>query len=37
MPMTLESSAFKDGEAIPQKHTGEGADVSPELRWSGVP
>jgi Raf kinase inhibitor-like YbhB/YbcL family protein len=37
MPITLESPAFKNGEPIPRKHTGEGPDVSPELRFSGVP
>ena len=37
MPITIESPAFPNGEAIPRKHTGEGDDVSPELRWSGLP
>ena len=38
-PMVLEvtSDAFNAGETIPQKHTGDGADVSPPLQWSGVP
>ena len=31
------SSAFDQGEPIPKKYTGEGADVSPPLAWSGVP
>lgn len=35
--LTLESPAFDDGSAIPRKHTCEGEDVSPALRWSGVP
>ena len=35
--MTLHSAAFDDGGAVPTRHTGEGEDVSPELRWSGVP
>jgi len=35
--LVLSSTAFNDGEAIPQKHTGEGADVSPPLAWVGVP
>jgi Raf kinase inhibitor-like YbhB/YbcL family protein len=26
-----------NGATIPQKHTGEGPNVSPALRWSGVP
>ena len=37
MTLTLESSAFADGEEIPRKHTCEGADVSPVLSWSGAP
>jgi len=35
--ITLESSAFDHRERIPRKYTGEGDDVSPPLRWSGVP
>jgi len=35
--MKIESSAFKEGGVIPKKHTGEGADVSPALTWSGAP
>jgi Raf kinase inhibitor-like YbhB/YbcL family protein len=37
MAIIIESPAFKDGQPIPQKYTGEGADVSPALRWSGIP
>src|SRR6188768_2952332 len=37
MSINLESPAFQNGQPIPRKHTGEGPDVSPELRWSGVP
>jgi Raf kinase inhibitor-like YbhB/YbcL family protein len=37
MPITIESPAFANGEPIPTKHTGEGPDVSPPLRWSGLP
>ena len=33
----VESSAFKDGKPIPKKYTCEGQDVSPPLKWSGVP
>jgi Raf kinase inhibitor-like YbhB/YbcL family protein len=38
-PMTIKitSPAFKEGESIPKKYTGEGADLSPPLNWSGVP
>jgi Raf kinase inhibitor-like YbhB/YbcL family protein len=35
--LKLESPAFKHHERIPARHTGDGEDVSPELRWSGVP
>ena len=35
--MQLTSSSFADGEAIPSKHTCDGADISPELAWSDVP
>ena len=35
--MQLTSTAFETGGAIPGRHTGEGADVSPTLTWSDVP
>jgi Raf kinase inhibitor-like YbhB/YbcL family protein len=35
--MTLTSSAFQDGGAIPDKHAQMGRDVSPPLSWSGAP
>ena len=35
--MNLESPAFTQGQPIPQKHTCDGEDASPELRWSGAP
>ncbi len=37
MPVTLTSSAFKDGGSIPSVYTCDGKDVSPPLAWSGVP
>jgi Raf kinase inhibitor-like YbhB/YbcL family protein len=37
MAFSLSSSAFRDGAAIPVKHTCDGADVSPPLAWSGAP
>jgi Raf kinase inhibitor-like YbhB/YbcL family protein len=37
MTMQITSSAFNEGESIPKKYTGEGADVSPPLAWTGVP
>ncbi len=37
MTLTITSTAFKAGMVIPQKHTGEGKDLSPALSWSGVP
>jgi Raf kinase inhibitor-like YbhB/YbcL family protein len=37
MKFTLTSTAFKDGEPIPKKYSGEGEDVSPPLAWKDVP
>jgi Raf kinase inhibitor-like YbhB/YbcL family protein len=33
----LESSAFANAQAIPDRHACEGDDLSPPLRWSNVP
>jgi len=33
----LTSSAFADGAAIPAKYTCDGDDISPPLKWRGVP
>jgi Raf kinase inhibitor-like YbhB/YbcL family protein len=33
----LESSAFENAQAIPSRHSCEGEDLSPRLRWSNVP
>ncbi len=33
----IHSPAFGQGEAIPQKHTCEGDDISPPLAWSDPP
>ena len=35
--MQVTSSAFDEGGTIPAKHTGEGEDTSPPLKWSNVP
>jgi Raf kinase inhibitor-like YbhB/YbcL family protein len=35
--LKITSTAFEGEGRIPTKHTGDGEDVSPELRWSGVP
>jgi Raf kinase inhibitor-like YbhB/YbcL family protein len=35
--LQITSPAFADGERIPVKHTADGHDVSPELRWGGLP
>jgi len=35
--MQLTSTAFTEGAAIPAKHTGDARDVSPPLKWTGVP
>lgn len=37
MAFELTSSAFKEGERIPDRHTCEGEDVSPPLHWSVPP
>ncbi len=37
MAIRLTSAAFMPSGPIPQKHTGEGPDKSPQLAWSGVP
>ncbi len=37
MAFSLTSTAFKEGTAIPVKHTCDGGDVSPPLAWSGAP
>src|ERR671921_2460803 len=33
----LQSPAFRDGGAIPARFTCDGRELSPSLRWSGVP
>src|SRR5438874_1006036 len=35
--MRLESPAFGDGDEIPARFSCGGDDVSPPLRWTGVP
>lgn len=37
MRFELSSSAFKEGEFIPGRHTCEGEDLSPPLHWSVPP
>jgi hypothetical protein len=37
MEIKLKSSAFREGEMIPKKHTCDGEDISPLLEWSPVP
>ena len=37
MNLTITSSAFNDGSAIPVKYTGDGADVSPSLTFLNIP
>ncbi len=36
MHLKLLVSAFAEGGTIPKLHTGEGADVSPALEWTGA-
>jgi Raf kinase inhibitor-like YbhB/YbcL family protein len=35
--MRLTSTAFKDGQSIPKRHTEDGQNLSPPLAWSDVP
>ncbi len=35
--MQIRSAAFENGEKIPVRYTGDGANVSPPLAWSGIP
>lgn len=35
--MRLRSEAFLSGGGIPRRHTAEGSDISPALRWSALP
>lgn len=37
MAVEVSSPEFQDGGTIPVRYTGDGEDVSPPLRWSGVP
>ena len=35
--ITIHTTAFEHNQRIPDRHSGEGQDASPPLRWSGVP
>lgn len=35
--MTVYSPAFSNGSTMPAQYTCDGADISPPLKWSGVP
>jgi hypothetical protein len=37
MSITITSSGFSEGGMIPKKHTCDAEDISPNLKWSGVP
>lgn len=37
MALTLTSPVFRHGDAIPQRSSCEGDDVSPPLKWTGIP
>jgi Raf kinase inhibitor-like YbhB/YbcL family protein len=37
LPIVVKCTAFEDGQTIPTRYTGDGANVSPPLTWSGVP
>lgn len=35
--LKVSSTAFAEGAPIPERYTGDGADTSPPLEWTGVP
>jgi Raf kinase inhibitor-like YbhB/YbcL family protein len=37
MTITITSSGFTEGGMIPKKYTCDAEDISPDLKWSGVP
>ena len=37
MAITITSSVFAEGALIPKKYTCDAEDISPDLKWSGVP
>jgi phosphatidylethanolamine-binding protein (PEBP) family uncharacterized protein len=37
MSLVITSPAFSQNESIPDKYTCDGEDISPPLKWSGVP
>ncbi len=37
MTLTIRTSAWKNGERIPTKHTADGPDVSPPFEFAGIP
>ncbi len=37
MALSLQSTVYGHGEAIPRRYTCDGENVSPPLQWSGVP
>ena len=37
MALTISSPAFENGGEIPRRYTCDGEDISPELRFGGIP
>ena len=37
MAMAITSDAFAEGDTIPKQYTCDGADISPPLKWTGIP
>lgn len=37
MGIKVKSTAFDEGDMIPKRYTCDGADISPQLSWTGIP
>ena len=37
MNLSITSTAFSEGQPIPQKYTCQGSDISPSLAWTNTP
>jgi Raf kinase inhibitor-like YbhB/YbcL family protein len=37
MAVQIQSPAFENNQVVPRRYSGDGEDVSPELKWSDIP